>query len=89
MHTVKPIDKELIIKYAKKTARIVTVEEHSVIGGLGAAVAEVLSEGSPVRMLRIGVEDVFGGSGPAKELLDLYGFTPEKIADKIMKKMKD
>lgn len=83
IHTIKPIDKELIVKAAKETGKVVTVEEHSVIGGLGSAAAEVLAEQCPTRMLRIGVEDRFGESGPAVELLGKYGLNAEGIFAKI------
>ena len=79
IHTIKPIDKEIIIKAAKETGVIVTAEEHSVIGGLGSAVAEVLAENCPVPMLRLGVEDTFGKSGPALELLKIYGLDAKNI----------
>ncbi len=79
IHTIKPIDKDLILKTAKKTGKVVTVEEHSVIGGLGSAVAEVLSEECPTKMKRIGVFDTFGESGPAKELLHKYELDAEGI----------
>ena len=79
IHTIKPIDKDLILKTAKKTGKVVTVEEHSVIGGLGSAVAEVLSEECPTKMKRIGVFDTFGESGPAKELLHKYELDGEGI----------
>ncbi|MCR5194808.1 MAG: transketolase family protein [Pseudobutyrivibrio sp.] len=72
IHTIKPLDADLIIKSASKTGKVVTVEEHSVIGGLGGAVAEVLSEKCPTKMLRIGVQDTFGESGPAVKLLEKY-----------------
>ncbi len=72
IHTIKPIDAELIVKSASKTGKVVTVEEHSIIGGLGGAVAEVLSEQCPTKMLRIGVRDTFGESGPAVKLLEKY-----------------
>ncbi len=72
IHTIKPIDADLIVKSASKTGKVVTVEEHSVIGGLGGAVAEVLSEKCPTKMLRIGVKDTFGESGPAVKLLEKY-----------------
>ena len=72
IHTIKPIDAELIVKSASKTGKVVTVEEHSIIGGLGGAVAEVLSEKCPTKMLRIGVKDTFGESGPAVKLLEKY-----------------
>ena len=83
MATIKPIDKDLILACAAETGAIVTAEEHNIIGGLGSAVAEVLVEsGKPVPMLRVGVEDTFGRSGPALELLDLYGLTAPHIVDK-------
>ena len=83
MATIKPIDKDLILACAAETGAIVTAEEHNVIGGLGSAVAEVLCEsGKPVPMLRVGVEDTFGRSGPALELLDLYGLTAPHIVEK-------
>ena len=72
IHTIKPIDADLIVKSASKTGKVVTVEEHSIIGGLGGAVAEVLSEKCPTKMLRIGVKDTFGESGPAVKLLEKY-----------------
>ena len=72
IHTIKPIDADLIVKSAAKTGKVVTVEEHSIIGGLGGAVAEVLSEKCPTKMLRIGVKDTFGESGPAVKLLEKY-----------------
>lgn len=84
MATIKPIDKDLILACAAETGAIVTAEEHNIIGGLGSAVAEVLVEsGKPVPMLRVGVEDTFGRSGPALELLDLYGLTAPHIAEKV------
>ena len=73
IHTIKPIDEELIIAAAKETGKIVTVEEHSVIGGLGGAVCEVLGEKAPVPVKRIGIKDVFGESGPAGKLIEKYG----------------
>lgn len=78
--TIKPLDTELILEVAKKTGKIVTAEEHSIIGGLGSAVAETLAEGYPVPMKRIGVEDVFGQSGDPESLLNHYGLTAENIA---------
>lgn len=83
IHTIKPIDKDIIIKAAKETGHIVTVEEHSVIGGLGSAVAEVLAEEYPCKMTRMGVKDVFGQSGKPYELLDMYGLTDKHIAIKV------
>lgn len=83
IHTIKPIDRDIIVKAAKETGNIVTVEEHSVIGGLGSAVAEVLCEECPCRLTRMGLQDVFGQSGKPYELLDLYGLTGAHIADKV------
>ena len=83
IHTIKPIDKDIIIKATKETGHIVTVEEHSVIGGLGSAVAEVLAEEYPCKMTRLGVKDVFGQSGKPYELLDLYELTDKHIAAKV------
>ena len=81
IHTIKPLDKELIIKAARETGAVVTAEEHSVIGGLGGAVAELLSESCPVPVLRVGVNDTFGRSGKVPPLLELYGLTRENIAN--------
>ncbi len=83
MHTIKPIDKEIIITAAKETGAIITAEEHNIIGGLGSAVAEVLVENYPVPMKRVGVEDKFGKSGKPAELLELYGLTAGNIALKV------
>ena len=79
IHTIKPIDREIIIKAAKETGKIITVEEHNVIGGLADAVCEVTSAECPVPVRRIGVYDRFGYSGPAKELLDIFGLTAPNI----------
>ncbi len=81
-HTIKPIDKEAIIEAAKTTGAIVTAEEHSVIGGFGAAVAEVVCECAPVPVVRVGVNDEFGSSGPAVQMLHIYGLDAENIAAK-------
>ena len=83
IHTIKPLDEELIIKAAKETGKIVTVEEHSVIGGLGSAVCDCLAANAPTKVLKIGINDVFGESGPAKELLAKYGLDAEGIYKKI------
>ena len=80
IHTIKPIDKEIIIKAARETGAIVTAEEHSIIGGLGGAVAEVLAEDAPCRLRRVGVADRFGKSGKPAELLAQYGLTASDIA---------
>ena len=82
MATIKPIDKELVIAAAKETGVIVTVEEHSIIGGLGSAVAETVCEVCPVPVIRVGVEDKFGASGPAVEMLKIYGLCAENIVEK-------
>lgn len=79
IHTIKPIDKDIIIKAAKETGKIVTVEEHSVIGGLGSAVCDVLSENYPAPVKKIGVNDEFGHSGPAVDLLKEFGLSSENI----------
>ena len=81
---VKPIDAETIIKSAKKTKRVITVENHSIIGGLGSSVCEVLSENYPVKVTRIGINDKFGQSGKAKELMDYYGLSAEKLCERII-----
>lgn len=79
IHTIKPIDKEIVLKAAEETGCIVTAEEHNVIGGLGSAVLEALAEERPVPVVRVGVEDSFGQSGPAKEVLAVYGLTADNI----------
>ena len=79
MHTIKPIDRELVVSSASKTGRVVTIEEASIIGGLGSAVAEVLAEECPTKMSRIGMPDIFGTSAAGGELLDLYGLTADHI----------
>ena len=82
IHTIKPLDTELLCEAAKRSGAIVTAEEHSIIGGLGAAVCEALAESCPVPVLRVGVEDQYGRSGKVPELLELYGLTAENIAAK-------
>lgn len=79
MHTIKPLDSELVLKAARETGKIVTVEEHNIIGGLGEAVAACVSESCPVPVTRIGVKDVFGHSGPAVDLLKEFGLSAENI----------
>ena len=83
IHTLKPIDKEILIKAAKETGAIVTVEEHNVIGGLGSAVSEVLSEEIPVPVLKVGVQDTFGESGLPDQLLKAYGLTTNNVIEKV------
>ena len=83
IHTIKPLDNELVIAAAKETGKVVTVEEHSIIGGLGSAVCDVLSENCPTKVLKIGVMDVFGESGPALELIKKYELDAESIYKKV------
>ena len=83
IHTIKPLDEDLIVAAAKETGKVVTVEERSVIGGLGSAVCDVLAEKEPTKVLKIGVNDTFGESGPAVELLKKYGLDTEGIYEKI------
>ena len=83
MHTIKPIDSEIIIKAAKETKKIITIEDHSIIGGLGTAVCEVLSENYPTKVLRMGINDTFGRSGKAEELMKYYKITAEDIIENI------
>lgn len=85
IHTIKPIDADIIIKAAKETGIIITAEEHSIIGGLGSAVAEVTSENFPVPVIRVGIKDVFGESGKADELLKAYGLTAQDIVSAVKK----
>ena len=82
IHTIKPLDEDLIVAEAQKTGAVVTCEEHSIIGGLGGAVTECLSAKCPTPVLRVGVEDVFGRSGPAKELVSYFGLDAAAIAAK-------
>lgn len=83
IHTIKPLDEDIVIKAAKETNRVFTVEEHSIIGGLGSAVCEVLAEKCPVKATRLGVKDTFGESGPAKELLTKYKLDADGIYESI------
>ena len=83
IHTIKPLDEELIVEAAKETGKVVTIEEHSVIGGLGSAVCDVLSEKAPTKVLKIGINDTYGESGPAVELVKKYGLDAESIYKKI------
>ena len=83
IHTIKPLDEDIIVKAAEETGRIFTVEEHSIIGGLGSAVCEVLAEKAPVKVTRLGVMDTFGESGPAKELLTKYKLDADGIYESI------
>jgi transketolase len=88
MFTLKPIDKDAIVKAAKETGAIVTAEEHNIYGGLGSAVAEVLGENSPTLMRRIGVKDTFGESGEHEELLAKYGLTANDIVRTVQELLK-
>ena len=88
IHTIKPIDKDIIIKAATETGAIVTAEEHNIFGGLGSAVAEVLVENKPVPMKMVGVEDKFGRSGKPVALLERYGLTAANIAAKAREAIK-
>lgn len=85
IHTVKPIDKDMIIKCAKETKKLISVEDHNVIGGLGSAISEVLTEEYPVKLLRMGINDTFGKSGKATELMNYFGITAENIVEKVVK----
>ena len=85
MHTIKPIDREAIIKCAKETKKIITIEDHSIIGGLGSAVCEVLSEECPTKVIRMGIKDSFGKSGKAEELMKYFEITQEDIVKNILK----
>ena len=79
IHTIKPIDKETIIKCAKETKKLISIEDHSIIGGLGTAISEVLTEKYPTKLIRMGIKDEFGKSGKATELLEYYGLTAKDI----------
>ncbi len=79
VHTIKPLDKEMVIKCAKETKKLVSIEDHSIIGGLGSAISEVLTEEYPVKLERMGVKDTFGKSGKAEDLMDYFGLTSKTI----------
>ena len=83
IHTIKPLDEDLVVAAAKETGKVVTVEEHSVIGGLGSAVCDCLSEKAPTPVMKIGVNDVFGASGPALKLIEKYGLDAKSIYNKV------
>ena len=85
IHTVKPIDKDMVIKCAKETKKLISVEDHNVIGGLGSAISEVLTEEYPVKLVRMGINDTFGKSGKAIELMQYFGITAENIVEKVVK----
>ena len=88
IHTIKPLDTDLVAASAKKTGKVVTVEEHSIIGGLGGAVCEALSENAPTKVMRIGVNDRFGESGPGAALIKVFGLDAESIAEKVKRFVK-
>ena len=83
VHTIKPIDRDIIIKCAKETEKLISIEDHSIIGGLGTAISEVLIEEYPKQIIKMGIKDEFGRSGKATELLEYYGLTAEKIIEQI------
>lgn len=85
IHTIKPIDEEMILKCAKETKRLISIEDHSIIGGLGSAISEVLTEKYPVKLERMGMKDIFGKSGKAEELLEHFGLTSQAIVEKFEK----
>ena len=84
VHTIKPIDQEMIIKCAKETKRLISIEDHSVIGGLGSSIAEVLTDKYPTRLERIGIEDIFGMSGKAEALMKYFKIDKDAIIEKIL-----
>lgn len=88
MHTIKPLDEDAVVKAAEKTGKIVTVEEHSVIGGLGSAVCDVVAQKAPAKVMKIGINDVFGESGPAVQLIKKYGLDSESIYEKVKEFLK-
>ena len=79
VHTIKPIDRETIVRCAKETKKLISIEDHNVIGGLGSAISEVLTDECPVKLTRLGVKDTFGKSGKAEELMKYFGITWEEI----------
>lgn len=85
IHTVKPIDKDMVIKCAKETKKLISVEDHNVIGGLGSTISEILTEEYPVKLVRMGINDTFGKSGKAIELMQYFGITAENIVEKVVK----
>lgn len=85
IHTIKPIDKEIIVKAAKETQKIITIEDHNIIGGLGSAVCEVLAEEYPTKVIRMGIKDTFGLSGKAEELMKYFHITAEDIIEEVRK----
>lgn len=86
IHTIKPIDKDMIIKCAKETKKLISIEDHNVIGGLGSAISEVLTTYYPTKLTRLGIKDTFGKSGNAKELMNYFGITDKDIVEEFNKK---
>lgn len=84
IHTIKPIDKEMIVKCAKETDKLISIEDHNVIGGLGSAISEVLTEEYPTKLIRLGIQDSFGKSGKAEELMKFFRITADDIIKKIL-----
>ena len=84
VHTIKPIDEEMIIKCAKETKKLISVEDHNVIGGLGSSIAEVLTDKYPTKLIRMGIEDTFGKSGNAEKLMEYFKIDSKAIIDKIL-----
>ena len=83
IHTIKPIDRELIIKCAKETKKLISIEDHNIIGGLGTAISEVLTDEYPTKLIRLGVHDTFGKSGKAEKLMEYFGITAKEVIEKI------
>ena len=83
IHTIKPIDKEMIIKCAKETKRLISIEDHSIIGGIGSAISEVLTEEYPAKLERMGIKDTFGKSGKAEQLMQYFGITAKDLEEKL------
>ena len=83
IHTIKPIDRDIIVKCAKETKKLISIEDHSIIGGLGSAISEVLTEEYPCKLIRLGIKDSFGKSGKAKKLMDYFGITARSIMENI------
>lgn len=85
IHTIKPIDRETIIRCAKETKKLISIEDHSIINGLGTAISDVLTEEYPAKLIKLGIKDTFGRSGKATELLEYYGLTEKHIIECVMK----
>ena len=85
VHTIKPIDREMIVKCAKETKKIITIEDHSIIGGLGSSICEVLSEEYPTKVVRMGMKDQFGRSGKAEQLLEYFKMDSQSIIEEVKK----